>query len=222
MRTLVLATRNRHKAEEIRALLGPEYRCPTLADWPDAPPVIEDGETFAANARKKALCLAGWLGAACPPPGPASAAGEVWVLADDSGLEVDALDGQPGVHSARFAALDSGHPGNATDAENNAKLLRLLAGVPAERRGARFRCVVALAPVSRSRAPAGEVHLFEGVCEGWIGFAPRGEGGFGYDPLFHPQGLDRTFAELSPQEKNRISHRARALARMRAWLESRA
>lgn len=221
MRTLVLATRNRHKAEEIRALLGPDCRCLTLADLPGAPPVEEDGDTFAANARKKALSLAAWLRSAPPLPG-LEAGAEVWVLADDSGLEVDALGGLPGVHSARFAASEAGQAGNARDEDNNAKLLRLLAHVPEGRRGARFRCVVALVPVRREGpADPEEVHLFEGTCAGQIEFAARGTGGFGYDPLFEPEGFSRTFAELGEAEKNRISHRARALASVRAWLESR-
>lgn len=221
MRTLVLATRNRHKAEEIRALLGPGWRCLTLADFPGAPPVEEDGDSFAANARKKALSLVAWLRSVPQLPGLDPGA-EVWILADDSGLEVDALGGLPGVHSARFAALDSGQPGNSRDEDNNAKLLRLLARVPAGQRGARFRCVVALAPVRGGAAATGdEVHLFEGTCAGQIELAPRGTGGFGYDPLFRPEGFTQTFAELGEAQKNQLSHRARALAQVRAWLESR-
>lgn len=214
VQTIYLATRNRHKVGEIRTLLGPEHRYVTLADLPGAPELPETGETFADNARQKALALAAWLRSSCPPAPPHSPAC-AWVLADDSGLEVEALGGQPGVHSARFAALDTGQPGNSSDAENNAKLLRLLAEIPADRRRARFRCVVALA----SLAPASEVHLFEGTCSGRIVSAPRGAHGFGYDPLFVPEGWHhRTFAELSAAEKNRISHRARALAQVRDWL----
>jgi len=151
------------------------------------------------------------------------------VLADDSGLEVDALGGAPGVHSARFAALDAGRLGNSSSVENNAKLLRLLGDTPLDKRTARFRCVLALTPVLNSAAQwaspvcyaeEGELHteLFEGTCEGRIGFAPRGEGGFGYDPLFIPEGHEATFAELGEEVKNGMSHRSRALALLRSKL----
>lgn len=217
MHTVLLATRNRHKAGEIHALLGAGVRCLTLADLPGAPVLLETGATFAENARQKARALAAWVRTARPPavPGPGT---PVVVLADDSGLEVDALGGRPGVHSARFAALDTGQPGNSSDAENNAKLLRLLAGVPAEQRRARFRCAVALVPVWIKDDAGEAAQVFEGVCEGWIDVAPRGECGFGYDPLFVPEGMNRTFAELGEAEKNRLSHRARALAQVRDWL----
>ena len=134
------------------------------------------------------------------------------MLADDSGLEVDALDGAPGVHSARFAAQDLHGGVNASDAANNAKLLELLQEVPSARRTGRFRCVLALARVAPARF---EPLSFEGVCEGRIAFAPSGGGGFGYDPLFVPEGFSASFAELGEEVKNRISHRARALARLR-------
>ena len=149
---------------------------------------------------------------------------DLWfVLADDSGLEVDWLKGAPGVHSARFAALDNGLAENSSSEANNAKLLQLLSGVPAEKRTARFRCVLALVPVFEStQANASPVcytdeaelrtELFEGTCEGQIGFSARGTGGFGYDPLFIPTGYHQTFAELGEAEKNRLSHRAQALA----------
>ena len=148
--SLTLATRNAHKAREIQALLGAGFRFLTLSDFPNAPLVTEDQPTFEGNAAKKAVSLARWMGGTWPE---AQRPARVYVLADDSGLEVDALSGAPGVHSARFAALDSGGMGNAPDAENNAKLLRLLEGVPLERRTARFRCVIALTPVFRE--PAG-------------------------------------------------------------------
>jgi XTP/dITP diphosphohydrolase len=156
----------------------------------------------------------------------------VFCLADDSGLEVDALDGAPGVHSARFAAdLEAG--GNSSDASNNAKLLELLHSVPAEKRTARFRCVIALAPVrlesSRNASPVcyaddSELNtvLFEGVCEGTIIERLRGEQGFGYDPLFVPAGFEQTFAELGQEVKNRISHRGQALRQVKAWFQQRA
>jgi XTP/dITP diphosphohydrolase len=218
--TVLLATRNAHKVAEIRALLGAEFRYLTLADLPGAPALPETGATFAENARQKALALAAWVRAQRPPgvPGPGT---PVWVLADDSGLEVDALGGRPGVHSARFAALDTGQPENSRDADNNAKLLRLLAGLPAEKRQARFRCAVALVSVWTEDDCGEAVQLFEGTCEGRIGFTPRGEHGFGYDPLFEPEGMNRTFAELGEAEKNRLSHRARALVQARAWLAER-
>jgi XTP/dITP diphosphohydrolase len=153
------------------------------------------------------------------------------VLADDSGLEVDALDGAPGVHSARFAALDSGAQGNSSDAENKTKLLRLLEGVPEPRRTARFRCVIALTPVTTvERGNASPVcssdeaemqtELFEGVCEGRIAFEPNGQGGFGYDPLFIPAGYAQSFAELAPEIKNQLSHRGKALEKLAVFLRS--
>lgn len=209
--TLLIATRNGHKVGEIRAILGEGFRYLTLADVPGAPAVIEDAPTFAGNAAKKATELAAHLLRQRPSLIPEGA-----VLADDSGLEVDALGGAPGVHSARFAALDAGTAaGNAPDADNNTKLLRLLAEVPADKRTARFRCVIAWAP-----AGGGPVRTFDGACEGRIEFAPRGQGGFGYDPLFVPAGYERSFAELGEEEKNQLSHRAAALGKLKAWLDS--
>jgi XTP/dITP diphosphohydrolase len=228
MPSLLLATRNAHKAAEIQAILT-GTPCLTLRDLPGAPDVEEDAATFAGNATKKAVTLARWIASApavlaCPPPD--------FVLADDSGLEVDALGGQPGVHSARFAALEGGPPGNSPDAANNARLLRLLADVPPARRTARFRCVLALVPVPaapgiESASPvcfADEfeppARLFEGVCEGRILLSPAGAGGFGYDPLFVPDGFTESFAQLGDEVKNRLSHRARALAGLKAFLGS--
>lgn len=223
MTTLLIATRNSHKVEEIRAILGEAYSCQSLANQADAPEVIEDAGTFAGNATKKAVELARWLStvalardASKPPIRPE------FVLADDSGLEVDALGGAPGVHSARFAALDTGKSGNSSTSDNNAKLLRLLKDVPAADRRARFKCVLALTPVLQPNAATAspvclvdefefQTRLFEGVCEGRIGFDLRGRGGFGYDPLFLPDGFALTFGELSEEVKNRLSHRARAL-----------
>jgi len=226
MTTLVLATRNLHKSREIQAMLSHRCRYLTLNDiGGDAPAVVEDADTFAGNAVKKAAALSRWL---CERPDwlrpdEASAPGarsECHVLADDSGLEVDALNGAPGVHSARFAAADAHAAGNSPDAANNAKLLRLLEGVAAEKRIARFRCVLALAPAGPGATPA-EARLFEGACEGRIGFAEKGQGGFGYDPLFIPNGFALTFAELGEEVKNKMSHRALALAKLKAWLEAR-
>ena len=181
---IVIATRNPQKAAEIRSILArPGLTLETAADYPSGPVVVEDGATFEANAIKKAVA---W----------AQATGQ-WALADDSGLEVDVLCGEPGVRSARYAG------DNADDAANIRKLLLELEGETD--RQARFRCIIALA------APDGQVRTVEGICEGRIATEPRGTGGFGYDPLFVPYGYDRTFAELPPEEKNKISHRARAL-----------
>jgi XTP/dITP diphosphohydrolase len=213
MTTLVLATRNRHKVEEIRAILGDGFHYLTLDDFPAAPVTIEDASTFAGNAAKKAVDLAAWLGTNRDIFPAGQEGGKVLVLADDSGLEVDALNGAPGVHSARFAALDTGASGNSPDGANNAKLLCLLHGVPPERRGARFRCLIALATVSAD-GEASPVEFFDGACEGQILEAGRGKTGFGYDPLFVPDGATQTFAELAGGVKNRISHRSRALGKL--------
>ena len=214
MLKLLIATRNQHKVGEIQAILGAGFRCQTLKDFPAAPAVVEDADTFAGNATKKAVELVRWLTAVIR-----SGKRPDYVLADDSGLEVDALGGAPGVHSARFAAPDSGRAGNSPDADNNAKLLRVLQDVPLEKRTARFRCVIALVKLTeQSNGTPSEPQLFDGACEGRIDFAPRGQGGFGYDPLFVPVGHDVSFAELGEEAKNRISHRARALEKLRAAL----
>jgi XTP/dITP diphosphohydrolase len=231
MTTLLIATRNAHKAGEIQAILGKNVRCLTLKEFPDAPAVVEDAGTFAGNAAKKAVELARWLSIASPVTRHLSPA---FVLADDSGLEVDALAGAPGVHSARFAALDwsadgssASSAGNTPDADNNAKLLRLLKAVPSEKRTARFHCVIALVAVPVGRievaspvcyADEFEPRTFDGVCEGRIIFGPRGKNGFGYDPLFVPVGFEQTFAELGDEEKNKISHRSKALAKLKVHL----
>lgn len=216
MTTVLLATRNRHKVGEIRAVLGEGLTFRSLTDLPGSPSVVEDAPTFAGNARRKAELLAQWLAGAPAGLDPA----EIRVLADDSGLEVDALNGLPGVHSARFAALDTGHAGNASDAENDAKLLRLLAGVAPAQRTARFRCALAWTAVPPDPEAPAPTQVFEGVCEGRVLTAPRGTHGFGYDPLFQPLGYEATFAELGEAVKNRLSHRARALAALRAWLDT--
>lgn len=191
---LLVATRNRHKLDEIRALLGLAAETLTSGlDYPDFDDVEEDGDTFEANAVKKARVWAERTGA--------------WCLADDSGLEVDALEGAPGVYSARYA----GEP--ADYAANNRKLLAALDGVTDRR--ARFRCVMALAD------PKGHVQTVEGRCEGRIAEAERGTEGFGYDPLFIPEGHTLTFAELPPQTKNSLSHRGHALrAALEKWWPS--
>jgi XTP/dITP diphosphohydrolase len=169
MTTLLIATRNAHKVREIKAILGAPFLFLTLNDFPAAPQVREDADTFAGNAAKKAGELARWLASRPPVTGPSPQ----FVIADDSGLEVDALNGAPGVHSARFAAGDGKK--NSPDAENNAKLLRLLQDVPQERRTGRFRCVLALVPVGEPAA-----RIFAGACEGRIQWAASGHGGFGY------------------------------------------
>lgn len=183
---LVIASRNEKKKQELLQIIqGLDLEVVTLNEFPDAPEVEEDGLTFQENAIKKAREIARFTGCL--------------TLADDSGLEVDALGGRPGVFSARFA----GEPSD--DERNNQKLLDMLQGIPAQERTARFRCVIAIA------SPDGRVETTEGTCDGRIGFFPRGQGGFGYDPLFIPDGFKQTFAELSSEVKNRISHRGKAL-----------
>ena len=184
--SLVVGTRNLKKKAEIEKILADfPVQLKSLADFPQAPEVEEDEPTIEGNARKKALALADALGEC--------------VIADDSGLEVDALGGRPGVHSARYAGHD------ADDSARCTKLLLELSGVPAEKRSARFRCVIALAK------PGGVLFTAEGRCEGLIATQMKGRGGFGYDPVFHYPPLGRTFAELSPDEKNSVSHRGIAL-----------
>jgi XTP/dITP diphosphohydrolase len=200
MRRLVFATRNRGKLTELRQLLADlagSVEVVSALDL-DLPDVVEDGDTFQANASKKAreVSLATGLPA----------------LADDSGLEVDALGGAPGVHSARYA----GEPHD--DARNNARLLAALAGVPEGRRTARFRSTLALADTA---GPLGDrIVTADGVCEGVILEAPRGTGGFGYDPLFFSPELGVTFAEAGVGPKNDLSHRARAMRAMRPQLHA--
>ncbi len=195
MRRLVVATRNAGKMKEIRAILADlPVEAVSLEDYPELPAADEDGETFKENAVKKARHVARATGCL--------------TLADDSGLEVEALGGAPGVQSARFAGPE------ATDEANNAKLLRLMEEVPEVKRGARFRCVVAIA------TPEGRVEVAEGVCEGRLTRAERGAEGFGYDPLFLVPAYGLTFGELPEGIKNAISHRGRALAAARGVLEA--
>lgn len=187
---ILVATRNRHKLREFRQMFeGTKYELVTLDTIPNAPEVIEDGDTFQANADKKARQLAEFSGRI--------------TIADDSGIEIDALDGRPGVWSARYAGVD----GDGADDANNAKMLVELEGVPDERRTARYRCVLAVV------RPDGVARYADGSCEGRIGYAPRGQHGFGYDPYFLVTGNfdGRTMAELEPAEKNAISHRGKAL-----------
>jgi XTP/dITP diphosphohydrolase len=190
IKELVLATRNPHKGVELSALLsdlGITIR--TLAEFPGAPDVVEDGETCQANAIKKATAIARHTG--------------LPVVADDTGLMVDALNGRPGVYAARYAGE------GATYEDNWRKLLRELDGVSWEKRRACFVTVAAIA------IPTGKVEVAEGALEGIIASAPAGSGGFGYDPVFFIPELGKTLAQLTPEEKNRISHRARAFAKAR-------
>ena len=228
--SFLLATRNAHKISEIKTILGDTFEYCSLKDWPGAPEVIEDAGTFAGNATKKAVALAHWV--AGFPRLPQNRARPSFVLADDSGLEVDSLNGAPGIHSARFAALDTGCAGNSSDASNSEKLLRLLRDVPLKERTGRFRCVLALTPVgerfTQNTSPVCLVdelelatELFEGYCEGRIEFQARGQGGFGYDPLFLPVGYEQTFSELGEHIKNQISHRAKALMKCKQRVEGR-
>jgi XTP/dITP diphosphohydrolase len=197
---LFLASGNAHKARELQALADRDQLPVQIVSAGAAggmPPVQEDTGTFAGNARKKARALRGKL--------PAGS----WVLADDSGLCVEALDGAPGVESAYYA----GPQGDA--AANLAKLVRVLQDVPDGRRGAYFVCVLLVA------GPGGIEHVFEGCCSGRLLREPRGGAGFGYDPLFVPTGHELTFAELGEETKNALSHRAHAWARLADWLRSR-
>ena len=184
---LVVATRNRHKTREIRQILGPEFNVRDLGAYPKVSEIREGGSSFEENAKRKALAASRQLLAL--------------VIADDSGLEVDALGGAPGIYSARYAGA------NATERDKIDKLLRKLAQVRAteDERRARFRCVVALA---RNGNLLG---TFEGIVEGRIADEVRGDYGFGYDPIFIPEGLEQTFGELPTEVKNAISHRAKAI-----------
>lgn len=193
IRELVLATRNRHKGEELAALLGDlNIRIHTMDEFPDVPDIIEDGETCEANAIKKARAISESTG--------------LLAVADDTGLEVDALGGRPGVYAARYAGE------HATYEDNWRKLLRELSGVPRNRRTARFVTVAAMA------SPSGEVQVATGQLQGVITEEPAGARGFGYDPVFFVPELGKTLAELSAEEKNRISHRARAFTQAREIL----
>ena len=187
MTELVVATRNRHKTHEIQHILGPEFRVRDLLAYPEVSEIRESGTSFEENAKLKALAASRQLPAL--------------VIADDSGLEVDTLDGTPGIYSARYAGA------NATDRDKIDKLLRELARVGATQDGrrARFRCVVALARNGNL------VERFEGIVEGRIADEARGDSGFGYDPIFIPEGFEQTFGELPKEVKNTISHRARAI-----------
>ncbi|MDC0325717.1 RdgB/HAM1 family non-canonical purine NTP pyrophosphatase [bacterium] len=210
---IYIATGNEHKVSEISEMLGDKIRCLSMKSLVSPPDLIEDGDTFEANALAKASQLVSWLKAQSPED-------IRWcVLADDSGLEVDALGGKPGVLSARFAADESGANGNASDADNNAKLIRLLKDVPENQRTGRFRCVLALIHPDDEGMTQGQ-WTFGGSCEGQLMLDPSGDQGFGYDPLFRPEGYDQTFAELGAEIKNKISHRSRALQKLQTFLSN--
>ena len=192
---VIVATRNKGKIREIRdALKGLDLRIYGLSDFPDVPEIEEDGHSFAENALKKARFYAKYFGKL--------------TLADDSGIEVDSLKGLPGVYSARYAGE------RASSQENNQKLLREIQGVPISKRGARFKCFIAV------KSPDGREAIAEGSCKGRIGFKEKGRRGFGYDPLFILPKYGKTMAELSLEEKNRVSHRGRALKKIRRIIQS--
>ena len=190
---LIVATRNSHKTMEIREIVGDAYRVMDANDFPDFPTVEETGTTFLENATLKAEAI--------------SAMVDGYVLADDSGLEVDTLNGAPGVWSSSYGGEEGNH------ARNNTRLIEELKEVPAEKRNARFVCVMVIA--HRGKAVA----HFRGTVEGCILTALTGQCGFGYDPLFAPAGYDLSFAELGSEIKNQLSHRARALAQVLDWLK---
>jgi XTP/dITP diphosphohydrolase len=191
---LLLSTRNLHKRRELEDILKDlDVEVLTLDEVGISTIIEEDGATFAANAIKKAATIA--------------MLSDCITLADDSGLVVDALDGAPGIYSARFAGE------NATDQDNNLKLMNLLQDIEIPSRTARFVCTIAIC------TPQGQTFTVEGRCEGRIGLTPQGQGGFGYDPLFIPAGYDQSFAELGEAVKNRISHRAKALQEARKVLQ---
>ncbi len=195
MKTLLLASNNPDKAIEVRELLAELPIQLTLpGDYPPYPPTIEDADTLEGNALKKAMEAFQRTG--------------IPSIGDDTGLEVHYLNDQPGVYSSRFAGPE------ATYAENCTKLLRLMRGVPARRRAAQFRCAIAFVQNERTH------HVVEGVCRGVIVEHPRGSRGFGYDPVFRPDGHDTTFGEMDLTLKNTLSHRARALMALKAYLRS--
>ncbi|MGN0693637.1 MAG: RdgB/HAM1 family non-canonical purine NTP pyrophosphatase [Lentihominibacter sp.] len=207
MKRIVAATKNRHKIEEIQAIteeFGMNIVSRDEAGVPDVE-IVEDGSTFEENSYKKAH-------------GIMELCGEITV-ADDSGIEVDRLDGAPGIYSARFAAFPGNFPeegdedGESTDEKNNEKLLRLMKGVPYEERTARFVSVITMV------FPDGRTIVARGTVEGYLADELRGDGGFGYDPMFIPEGYTQTMGEMGAEEKNRISHRANALKVLRLKLQ---
>jgi XTP/dITP diphosphohydrolase len=194
MQQLIVATRNRHKTREIQQIFGPRFELRDLTAYPEISEIVENGKSFEENAKLKAIAVSKELSGL--------------VIADDSGLEIAALDGAPGIYSARYAG------DKATNKQNIDRLLRQLRRIGAQRdqRRARFRCVLALA---RNGQMLG---TFEGIADGTIVDQPRGSRGFGYDPIFVPKGFGHTFAELPTELKNRISHRAQAIHALAAKL----
>ena len=190
---LMVATRNRHKSEEIRAIVGDRFEVVDANDIDGLPGIEETGTSFLENATLKAVGISQGV--------------DGLVLSDDSGLEVDALGGKPGVWSSSFGGEEGNH------ALNNRRMLREMDAVSADRRTARFRCVMVVARVGEVLAD------FSGAVEGRIIGELRGEGGFGYDPLFVPEGFEQSFAELGGEVKNQLSHRARALQKVVDWLD---
>ncbi len=194
---IVLATRNKKKIEEIRRITADlPITVLSLDDFPDCPETVEDRDSFEANAIKKAVEVAMCTGKIS--------------LADDSGLEVDALGGAPGVYSARYAPDAT----SGNDPKNYEKLLKDLKSIPPQERSARFVCSLAIA------YPDGRTRTFFGYSRGRIGFEPRGKKGFGYDPVFLPEGFDRTFAEMTAEEKDSLSHRGKAVEKLAEFLHS--
>lgn len=193
VKEIIIATNNPGKAKEFVTLF-PDYEVKTLLDFPDAPDIEETGETFEENALLKAKGISEYFGKT--------------VIADDSGLVIDALDGRPGVYSARYAGE------HKNDADNIKKVLEELQNVPSEKRTARFQCTLCL--VSEGRNPI----FFNGTCEGTILTEPRGTNGFGYDPIFYVPELGKTMAELTSEEKNKISHRGNAIRKLAEWVSN--
>jgi len=194
VRRILFASRNEGKIREAQAILGSSnVKLVSIRDFPDMPEVVEDGKNFFENALKKAKTLSEFIG--------------LPTIADDSGLEVDCLDGRPGVYSARYAGPD------ASDGDNIERLLEEMKGVQPEDRTAAFKCLLVLYETD------GSFQYFEGVFEGSIAEAPSGTGGFGYDPVFIPAGANKTVAELDPETKNSISHRGRAFEKLKEYLK---
>lgn len=201
--SILLATRNRHKTREIQTMLGEGVIVTDATQAPELPEIEETGVTFEENSKLKAEGISRHVSGI--------------VLADDSGLEVDALGKEPGVYSARYALLGmpQGTELDSIDEANTALVLEKMAGVPHELRTARFRCVLAVAENGATLA------VFDGTIEGILAAEVKGEGGFGYDPIFMPLGYQETFGELSAEVKHTMSHRSRALAQFREWWNKR-
>lgn len=197
-KVLVIASKNEKKSKEMKdileSLLGGDWEVKTLIDYPHYEEPEETADSYAENARIKAETAMRETGEMC--------------IADDAGLEIDALEGKPGVHSKRFAGEKTPFP------EKIRQILEMLRGVPEEKRTARFRCFVAIAP------PGKETRIFEASKEGKIAFEPRGTAGFGYDPIFYLPEVGKTYAEMQPEEKNKISHRFLVLKKVAEWLSA--